>query len=785
MSRLTSLSTQYSLFELYQRRSLSKDYWSFLDGNYYNGFLGHSDFRQSSSDDDDKFDDDDDDDDKFDDDDDDDKFDDDDDDDKFDDDDDDDDDKFDDDDDDGKFDEDDDDGKFDDDLEVEANFGSEIGIKTQAQTQAQAQAQTQAQTQTQAEVNPFNPFNSFSTKSVLYPEEIRPNVYHIYQKDIDGGTLIIDKEGKYIVMEDLIFNPNPVGTVIDNEFDARALGLEMGDALDAFTAGRPLPSQLMGQYDPKAFGVGFFSAIAITSDNVTLNLNNHTLRQSEEHALLQRFYSNIETAGAPFVTGQGPHDFGEDGLKSADHLTIKNGTIGLSSHHGIHGNGNVDVKIKNVDFRDHEVAAVALNGVNKLKIKNSTSSNRTDVPVVGAFSNSRFISRYVSYLARFDERNGSDVNLSLEIRGEELTIGEIEANLQRAINSTYKDIIIEGDNEMDQSNPYYDLFANPTGLVEGNSYGYLVGAVGVQVNGFPVRPEGGFQTPSKNVTIKNTHVLSQKSQIIEVPILSNAEDGGDAPVVDPIGQSFQLRNKDNNVYSTLINADGSTLYADASSSEILASIYGGNPLADSQLIVAKAISQHIDGEFLWFKGSNLDVSRNTIGKDIIDWAESATPLSNLRESLDITGGDTNGWIYNVDNMAHVNKGTIGLKMDTVTGGVFQDISVRDISATGSQGFNGGYSVDEKGYVKQELTGYNGAAVRGITLAGASNVSMKEVYIDNLSSEYGEVYGIQAPTPASEISIHDLTFGPNGLIASGDSSFGPNHSAIAYDVSGLA
>ena len=192
--------------------------------------------------------------------------------------------------------------------------------------------------------------------------------YIIRQEHFSDGTLIIDTAGgNFKLGENIEFKPNPVGT-LTTKADA---GLVLPDeptaseimALDASLAGRPLLSQydLDGPgpdqgYDPAAFGIGFFSAIAIPADNVTLDLNGYTLEQSEEHALLQRFYANIELGSAPFIPGQGPHDFGST-FDPAKNVAILNGTLGLSSHHGIHGNSNENVTIQGIDFEDFEVAS--------------------------------------------------------------------------------------------------------------------------------------------------------------------------------------------------------------------------------------------------------------------------------------------------------------------------------------------------------------------------------------------------------------------------------------------
>jgi len=73
----------------------------------------------------------------------------------------------------------------------------------------------------------------------------------------------------------------------------------------------------------------------------------------------------------------------------------KRSTIGRSSHRGIPGDGNRNVKIKNVDFADFEVAALALNGVEGLKVVNPAARNREDVHVIGSYSNARFIAPYL------------------------------------------------------------------------------------------------------------------------------------------------------------------------------------------------------------------------------------------------------------------------------------------------------------------------------------------------------------------------------------------------------
>mmetsp|Transcript_11138 Transcript_11138/g.15689 ORF Transcript_11138/g.15689 Transcript_11138/m.15689 type:complete len:208 (-) Transcript_11138:1152-1775(-) len=190
-------------------------------------------------------------------------------------------------------------------------------------------------------------------------------------------------------------------------------------------------------YDRNAFGLGFFSAIAVAASGVEIDLNGKKIEQSEGHALFQRFFAIIELADSPFIQSVGPAQFVADGntfQAASDVKIIGPGTIGRSSHHGkyivdfmniiafwlmrhvtrlrlirtfrrcfyhdhihivhvgIHGNENSNVLIKDVTFTDFEVAAVSLNNVDSLRIVNCLiEQNRQDVPVLGMFSAAHFI----------------------------------------------------------------------------------------------------------------------------------------------------------------------------------------------------------------------------------------------------------------------------------------------------------------------------------------------------------------------------------------------------------
>jgi hypothetical protein len=537
------------------------------------------------------------------------------------------------------------------------------------------------------------------------------SVTYLYQSDFDNGTYIIDTPGKYKLAEDISFNPN----------SAAMLGT------DAYEASFPLYHQFKSQggpYDERAFGIGFFAAIVVAANHVELDLNGHTIEQSAEHALLQRFFAVIETADQPFVPAQGPSDFGSN-IISAEHLTIKNGTIGRSSHHGIHGNGNKHVKIQNVHFQDFEVAAVALNGVKGLEIKNCTAASREDVPVLGTFSSAQFIKQYINYLVM----TGSSTTLDIG-GGASLSAADIQNRLRSAINRTHDDIIVKDLGSIDSSaNPdEYALFHNKWGVVDGNSYGFLVNNRGVAVNGFPSQPTGDA-VPSKNIKFKNVHVLSLRAAINEIVALNQ---GGKA-AIDPVGAVFQVRNlhPDTGVPLTISSLDDSL------------AVYVGNLVANAQAFVAKA-AQNGD-----FAGSFLDISRLNITSDIIDWIEAppASPTAKLAH-LAPTEAD---YFCNGDSMFHVNKGVIAFKMDAAKNVEMKNTSASNVENLGEIGNEicGDYI---KSHPAATLEGYGGAIARGYSFSGSKNVDVKKSYVINLRAKSGSAIAFDILTDSENVEI---------------------------------
>ena len=570
------------------------------------------------------------------------------------------------------------------------------------------------------------------------------DVTMLSQEDFRFGTYIIDQPGTYVLAEDISFNPNSpqaLTEAIDDESLAQEVAAMLGmpNPVDAYHAGMPLFTQFApggvdrftpggpmdARYDPAGYGLGFFAAVVIAAADVTLDLNGHTLEQSAEHALLQRFFSLIELADQPFIPAQGPADFGE-AINAAKNVRIKNGILGRSSHHGIHGNANRNVRVSNVDFVDYEVGAIALNGVDGLVVRDVNATNRKDVPVLGTFSSGQFIKAYLDELVR----NGSETELT--VAGVQLTGESIRDELQSAINNTHKDLvadpnIVDGRAQIDRAaHPTeFGLFHNELGLVDGNSYSFLLNHIGVAVDGFPTQPDGTTRIASKNITFRNVHVKDQEAFINEIVAINQ---NGKA-VIDPVGAVFQVFNVDP------VSGDPVTV----SSLDDADARFVGNPVANAQAFVAKAFHQ---GEF---GSSRLDLKRLNITEDVVGWIEGSSTLAELLPA--------DGYLCNGDSMFHVDKGVIGFKIDSSVNVSMKNTSVDGLHNFGKPGSTrcGTYG-EGRSHPKATLLGYGGTFTRAYTFAGSRKVRVRAALASDISAAYGPAIGIDILTNSSDVKL---------------------------------
>ena len=242
-------------------------------------------------------------------------------------------------------------------------------------------------------------------------------------------------------------------------------------------------------------------------------LNNFTISQSQLHTLQQRFYSHIELASAPFIPRQGPGSFSSDDTYSAaNSLLVRNGKLGKSSHHGIHGNAMKNIVLDKLEIFDFEVAGIALNGtdlgiINNINIRNVSE----DIPVVSSYSQARFIRNFLPKILT------NHANPTINIEGNTKTYQDISTNLHTQLNIAKESIINSVGN-------IPSLFKNNTGLYDGNVYGMVLNEKGVVINGFirdRVDAVGNKKIYLQDVSI--SRIISQPVEIIGLNTLPESQ----------------------------------------------------------------------------------------------------------------------------------------------------------------------------------------------------------------------------------------------------------------------
>lgn len=510
--------------------------------------------------------------------------------------------------------------------------------------------------------------------------------------DFATGTKILDTPGQYMLCEDIVFDPNgPAAGAVPGE-----------DAYD--------PD--FSVYDINAYGLGFFAAIAITAPDVELYLNCHTIEQSAGHALFQRFFAVIELASAPFIPNAGPATFAlADSFKAASNVKILGpGTIGRSSHHGIHGNDNTNVEIRNVEFRDFEVAAVSLNNVDNLTIANNDiPQNRHDVPILGSFSAARQLRSYGKVL--------KDAGYTMQLRGVETSASELYDKLISSINKVYYDVVTNAAATGGMIDPInspeeHYLFDNPFRVVDGPCYTFVVHGKGPAVGDYGLGLSRDDTLTSSNISISNNSVSNIKCWTNEIP----------AAVVDGVVQNDArgailqfVSSIDNKPLG--INPDGT---------------YRGNVVFDMQVIVANAIK---DGVLVDQPGLQTVVS--TVSNSIIDWASSSAGV--FSPSMRCNG----------DSMHHVSKGMVMVRVEDTVGFSIEGNTFTNIENVSTEPFGTSFGTCtdyHSGNSIENSQDQQGGNVRVISIAAVSAYSdnkdgMSRIISNDIrvvSSNQGEV-----------------------------------------------
>jgi len=439
----------------------------------------------------------------------------------------------------------------------------------------------------------LNYFENFpyinKTERFIFDNNTPYSIINLYNNDFKNGTIRIKKPGVYRLQENIVFNPNE-----SNDFSPTQEQISSG----------LYPENMSGPYH-----LGFFAAITVETDNVVIDLNGFTIKQSELHKLQQRFYANIELANSPFIPNQGPSSFiGVGGYRAANRVLVMNGTFSSTSHHGIHANTANNVVLHNLTFNGFEVAGIALNGTTNAVFNNLIiENNDKNIPVLSTYSQARFIRKFLNTAKQIKP----DLKLS-----DTKTLDTIIENIQTDIDTTF--------NQLKMNNTIPDnYFKNNKNEYDGNVYGIVLNVNGVAINDF-IQQRTSEMIGNNNIYLNNIIINNISSTPVEIIGLnsnpsSNTAYGGRVQV-GPLGDVLQIEH--------IQNIDGT---------------YKANSLSDAQIILA-------DTSYTGPKGTN-----NIVNK-VIEWAKNERTLSSF------IGTETGKFYYlgGGDSMNHVMKGNIGL-----------------------------------------------------------------------------------------------------------------------------
>lgn len=629
-----------------------------------------------------------------------------------------------------------------------------------------------------------------------------PDVYQLEQTDFDTGSVRITKPGHYVLTEDIYFAPNA---------DEAADGGK----------GKFWPPLHSSTYPMGQWYLGFFAAVTIECEDVWLDLNGYSIQQRDDFYLHQRWFSVVELGDRPFVRnegvaslnfqegdrllssmdgtgpgrlGRGFHEFGAKGTgSSASRTIISGGTLGLSSHAGIHGNGNTDVVVEDVFVNNFEVAGIQFNGGDNVAIVASTvgPSHQVDVPshrLSHATFTNLFAHRYMPggmhHLAmdgycklpidlttqklvgtvQFADRPGVDHDVQTIF--DKLWIAQ-ELYVASVLEKQNYIDLLDRAGELDVTlDDAIELFANPTDLPDGSAqYGILFHRIGAAVNSIGAQDEVYMGPEHSNILIRDTNVAGLKHHTVTIPSLAFGDGTflqGVARDVLPIAEIVNPRG---------LTSPGFTTYR-------------GNLLADAYIAMHKLSTDFYVGHVLDSGcgnfASNLTsnfakcpdatiVNPVLSGRDIaliqkkyfggialsenfVTWATvPGTPLSTVIEkSLDVTDRRQRRHYITCghDTMFHVNKGAIGIRLEFVEDVVLDGVVVEDIENTADAGHwlcGEQYRLPETHEhvtAKQiSAAGDNGANVHGIAMSKVDGVVLNDVTLDKLTSLEGQAIGL--------------------------------------------
>jgi len=583
------------------------------------------------------------------------------------------------------------------------------------------------------------------------PQTLSGRKVVLKQSDFDNGTVRIRYSGWYQLGENIVFNPNRgFGFKVEKEL------VVCDNTLSGGNNWFPTRKQLETDYDKVAYQLGFFAAITVETKEVWwIDLNGFSISQSPEHRWAQAFYSHIELADQPFIpmASGGPVSFG-DQIDSAENGIISGGTLGLSAHHAIHGNGNSNILIQDLTIQEYELAGISLNDFRNVMIDRvKLNGNDTKSPTFGTFSSLRFMDLFTEMALRYSKDAPTKCELENKLALSKLVQQQVFYNTvlgkKRIIGAVKK---IKGLNKSIKDN-----FINVNGLIDGNSYGLLFNRPDVAVNSFA---ETEIEYKSRGLMVKDVEINGTVGHIREIVALNR-----------------MVKDNDKLKMKVIVGPGGNILQIDKITDE--KGHYKYSILSDYKITFGKVVSELPDEHQKHF------TTRTALHMpaELYNWIKGDKPLEHYIVMNKYVEKAKEGEFVrsrNSDAMNHHNRGVTAIRIDGVLNASFVNVKVLNTRNDGEHGNYDRYYFGAKdgGHVDQSGNepnlGFMGADTRAVGLFAVRNVIFDGLEIDGVTSKNGKSVGIDIQSQSFDVKI--LNSKLDNIVAYQDNKLkeGPSH-----------
>eukprot|EP01083_Nonionella_stella_P034157 93522_1 len=535
-------------------------------------------------------------------------------------------------------------------------------------------------------------------------KDCNSNVHYLSQKDFLSGTYRIRECGEYIFTEDVQCNFN-APSQSEEQADGFSANTITGERLYWYPTkeqAKGKDAEYPGLYDYEGtYSLGFFAGITIECDDVVINLNGHSFAMHRSFYLQQRFFSLIEMAAKPFFPNQGASTWGLTGVYYAHNVEIKGpGSIGLSSHHGIHGNMVSSGYIHDFDIHSFDVAGIACNGCQYVKIENmNVGPQNKDIPTLGRYTHARaFIPRLMDL-----NKNFGDEEFGFYGR-ERTTVGALCQRMVNQMDMIYNNYVFGTayDDSDEEWGAAQKVFLNPTGWMDGgSSYGAVFSGDGAAVVGMGSRTQY-----TGNISMNHVEIFGIYNAVIEKIKVS----------VNKVGATRLI------LFDTLDWIAVTSSIEDGATAQYIGDAYTDCIFAIQQHITSWAFLNSLyitDAELSYvFDGDSF--------RGIWD---GGSPAQNDQSA---TG-------CNTDIQLHSSKGAIGLRLDGAQNVDLRNLNIHDVVNWADLGANWCGLSDGPGVSNEDVDiqyGYTGTRAHGLAIDYVQGM-IENVSISAIESLNGE------------------------------------------------